>query len=268
MRLVSLVFLLVPTLLGAQQPGPVSIVHVIVTDSAAGVIGNAEVSVSFGLRQVLATGTTDDSGRKTLAFSPPGPGEIQVTARKIGYRRTDRVFQLGHSDTMTILLAMPRNPVALDTVTITAEAKRKRAFYEIDADAIAASDKRIESAWDVVSQLRPDMLNGHLDPRCGGIQNVFVNGKRIPLAPRPTPGEAMHARASAPLRSRFTTTAVTVLSEIHPEHIAEITYHDCFDTSIAVVGHTQAVFITLKPGVEYEVGQDSFVLPLPANRAP
>src|SRR5579859_317807 len=175
MRSFALATLFAPLLLGAQQPGPVSIVHVIVTDSAARPVGNADVSVTFGLRQLLANGTANDSGKKTLAFSPPGIGEIQVTARKIGYRRTDRVFQLSHADTMTILLVMPRNPVALDTVTVTAEAQRKRAFYEIDSDAIAASDKHIESAWDVVSQLRPDMLNGHLDPRCGGIQNVFVN---------------------------------------------------------------------------------------------
>ena len=266
LRLVA-AFLLAAAL-GAQQPSPVSVVHFIVTDSSAAPVGGADVSVSFGMRQTLATGVTGEDGKKTLEFTAPGAGEIQVTARKIGFIRTDRLFQLGHADTMTILLAMPRVPVSLDTVTITAEAKRKRAFYEVDADAIAASDKHIETAWDVVAKLRPDMLNGHLDPRCGGIQNVFVNGRRIPVAPRPTPGDAMHARASAPLGANYTPVVVTVLNEIHPEHVAAITYHDCFDTSINVVGHTRALFITLKAGVEYEVGQDSFVLPLPANRAP
>jgi hypothetical protein len=41
------------------------------------------------------------------------------------------------------------------------------------------------------------------------------------------------------------------MSDIAPEHIQEINYHDCFDTSMAAVGSTNAIFIVLKPGVVY-----------------
>jgi hypothetical protein len=53
---------------------------------------------------------------------------------------------------------------------------------------------------------------------------------------------------------------VSVLSEIAPEHIAEIHYHDCFDTSMAAVGNNNAIFVVLKPGVVYEQDVGSFVI--------
>ena len=52
----------------------------------------------------------------------------------------------------------------------------------------------------------------------------------------------------------------TILSEIEPEHIAEMNYRDCFELAVnRQVGSVNALFITLKPGVGYRPGSRSFV---------
>jgi len=52
---------------------------------------------------------------------------------------------------------------------------------------------------------------------------------------------------------------MTVLSEIKPEHIAEITYVDELDSSIGKIGSEGGLFIVLKEGVVYRPGKESYV---------
>jgi hypothetical protein len=59
---------------------------------------------------------------------------------------------------------------------------------------------------------------------------------------------------------------ISILSDIAPEHIAEINYHDCFDTSMAAVGNNNAIFVVLKPGVVYQMNVGSFVMDQPAKK--
>src|SRR5262249_2406655 len=111
----------------------------------------------------------------------------------------------------------------------------------------------------VVKRLRPDMLTSR--GGCNtGVQEVWVNGKRIRLPLLPTGMVAARARVGAPPRARFSYVAVSVLSEILPEHIQEIIYHDCFDATMAAVGSTNAIFVVLKPGVTYVQDVGSFVV--------
>jgi len=53
---------------------------------------------------------------------------------------------------------------------------------------------------------------------------------------------------------------IQTLSEINAEHIAEMAYHDCFDSTMARVGTVDALFIVLKQGVGYRVGVGTFVV--------
>jgi hypothetical protein len=71
---------------------------------------------------------------------------------------------------------------------------------------------------------------------------------------------AVRARVGVPARARFSYIPVSVLSDIAPEHILEINYHDCFDSSMAAVGSVNAMFVVLKPGVVYKQDVGSFVL--------
>lgn len=70
--------------------------------------------------------------------------------------------------------------------------------------------------------------------------------------------------ASAQTGPHAVVVPVSVLSEIAPEYIEEITYHDCFDTSMAAVGSQDAIFVVLKPGVVYQENEGAFVLDTPA----
>ena len=53
---------------------------------------------------------------------------------------------------------------------------------------------------------------------------------------------------------------VDILEEIRPEHIEEIRYTDCFDTSVPGLGTRSAAFVILKTGIGYERGKGSFVV--------
>jgi hypothetical protein len=55
-------------------------------------------------------------------------------------------------------------------------------------------------------------------------------------------------------------TVLSILRNIHPEHIEEITYHDCFDDSIGKNNSDMSMFIVLKPGIGYENGIGSYVI--------
>jgi hypothetical protein len=64
---------------------------------------------------------------------------------------------------------------------------------------------------------------------------------------------------------------MTVLTEIKPEHIAEMTYLDDWDTSVNKLGAQGGLFIVLKPGIAYESGRGSYVLdadPKPSPAGP
>src|SRR3954469_23611428 len=127
------------------------------------------------------------------------------------------------------------------------------------ADEIENADGYLENGWEVVKALRPVMLTSR--GGCAtGAQEVWVNGKRIRLPLYPTGLAAQRALVGAPPRTRVTYVPISVMSDIAPEHIAEIHYKDCFDHSMAVVGTNNAIFITLKPGVEYIQDVGSFVM--------
>jgi hypothetical protein len=254
----SIALLLGATIAGAQT-APHGYVRISARDSTGTPISGAELTIVQGLRDVVARGTTDDRGLSLLAFDAKDSVDLQVTMRKIGYARTDHFFSAGPRDTavVKIVAARPQGQ-ALDGVKVTAKRDVKSASYNLNADDIANADVPLFDAWDVVKKLRPDML----ESRGGcetGIRDVWVNGKRIVLPMPPTGITAQRARVGVPPRARFSYVPVAVLSDIAPEHIQEMVYHDCFDATMAKVGSTDALFVTLKPGVGYQRDVGSFV---------
>ncbi len=247
--------------LAAQSPdSPRATLQIYARDSSGAPIAAAELTVVRGLRDVLASGTTDSTGHARIFVDGlTEQTDLEVVMRKIGYVRGDRVFSATPRDLVLVEITVPRANPTLSTVKVTAKADPKWKSYHLDADDIANSDAYFTDAWDVVKRLAPDMLTSR--GGCAtGVQNVWVNGKRIVLPLAPTGMAAARARVNAPPRARFGYAPVSVLSDIAPEHIQEITYHDCFDTSMAAVGSDNAIFITLKPGVAYVRDQGSFVL--------
>jgi hypothetical protein len=242
---------------GAQLP--TGFVKITARDSGGAPVPGAELVITKGLRTVLAAGVTDSLGRSVIPVQVNDSTDLQVTMRKIGYRRGDHFFALSPRDTARVTIVVGR-PQQLAPVRITADASLRLKSYYLDADQIeAAGGNPEDNAWDVVKRLRPDILTSR--GGCGtGVQQVWVNGKWIRLTLLPTPMERERARVGAPPSARFGYVPLVVLSEIAPEHIQEIMYHDCFDTSVGTVGSNNAIFIQLKPGVVYVQDVGSFVV--------
>jgi hypothetical protein len=237
-----------------------ALVRVTARDSSGAVIPSAELTVTRGLHDVVARGSTDDGGHAVLPVDIDEIEDLQVTMRKIGYARGDRFFELAPHGAADVAITVARRPAtSLAPVTVTAERDFKWLSYHLDADQIDTAHVFATNSWELIKRMRPDMLTSRGGCDTGALE-VWVNGKRIRLPLRPTGLAAANAFVGAPPRARVSYVPISVMSDIAPEHIQEINYHDCFDTSMAAVGSTNAIFIVLKPGVVYQQDVGSFVL--------
>jgi hypothetical protein len=241
----------------AAQRSKQSVVRVFVVDSAGTAVTGAELAVVRGLNAVIAHGSTDHYGRASLGFAGDD-GEYDIVVRKIGYPRSDRVFEMGSRDTIALSIVIsPPIAKTLDAVRVTAKQDIKTKVYSIDADAIAASTRPLFTAWDIVTKLRPDMAGGRA-PCSDDRINLWVNGSRIRFVPTNDMAMAREHISRSQSVSGISD-IVFALYEIEPEHIAEMRFRDCFDTTVPDVGGSNALFVVLKPGVVYEPGAGSFV---------
>jgi hypothetical protein len=240
------------------RAGKRAVVRVFVVDSSGAAVTSAELAVVRGLSEVIAHGTTDAYGRASLALAADS-GEYDIVVRKIGYPRSDRFFEVAANDTIALSIVVP-SPLAqrLDVVKVTAKEDLKTRVYSIDADGIAASKRPLFTAWDIVTKLRPDMAGGRAEPCAHDRINLWVNGGRIQFVPT---NEMALAREhiSARQATNGAYDMVFALYEIQPEHIAEMRFRDCFDTTVPDVGGSNALFVVLKAGVVYEPGVGSYV---------
>jgi hypothetical protein len=266
---------------------PATAIRVVVRDSTHRGVEGADVSIVRGLNDVRAGATTGADG-SALLHVPPDSANYELIVRRIGFERAARFIHVGTSaETFDVPLNAATQSLA--AVTVTAERDVKWESYHIGADAIAGSTEMLLDATDILAKLRPDMICGRecfkgssalesIEPttiKCPGLvmdgppkscpvddsplslsTNVWVNGTHIRLI---EPSVMAVARQSGPLAA-LSPGAMTVLSEIKPEHIESMTYLDSADRTVPLAGAQGALFITLKPGVDYEPGRGSYVL--------
>jgi len=277
---------------GAQTRAPLQVTVRVHDD--VGVVRGADVSVVIGLNDARVSGVTDERGGLTVALSAPNASaEYQVVVRKIGYERADRFFR-AKSDTMSFDVVIHRVQ-ELSPIVVTAEQDLKRKSYHIGEEEIANSTATLIDATDILAKLRPDMICGrNCRPmesvaamtrapvrKCPGLAfsqprscpvdntppsystNIWVNGRRIRIA---VPDAMALARQHGVLAG-LSIASMGVLSEIKPEHIAEMTYLDDWDTSVDKLGAQGGLFIVLKPGIDYQEGKGSFVVETEAKPA-
>lgn len=282
----------------AAQARSATVVAIHVADSANVPILGADVAIVHGVSQTLAHGVTDAAGRATLAI-PAADGTQQLVVRKLGFERDYRFFSITH-DTVRLDVTLRHTVAMLDAVRVSAAEDLKRKSYHLTAEDIENSSVTIIDGSDLF-KLRPDMMNSrggykacevYYTARTGWIESVWVNGQRVTLAPvdsvfarsreiayglgpkppRPNP-RITPSRAPKPLPPAFTEfshmdTVLSILHLIKPEHIAEVTYHDCFDQSVGKNNSDLAMFIALKPGTGFDVGRGSYVVDDAAPLAP
>lgn len=292
-RVVSLLAFWPALAVGQASVNVTIVVHIL--DSASAPVADADVSIVRDLSASVAHGATDAGGRTRLSL-PRSAGSLQVSVRKIGFQRGYQFFTLSSTDSVTMEMRLVRSVVSLAPVTISASEDRKRKSYHLDADDIENSARAMIDGTDIF-KLRPDMMTSRggatacavpYTQRDGWIESVWINGVRVILpvvdsayvkgrehalgigSPqvRPNPRLIRSGRQGqmrGPLPPPFTAfshidSVLSILQSIKPEHIAEITYHDCFDMSIGKNHSDMAMFIVLKPGIGYENGTGSYVV--------
>ena len=253
-------------------------------------MAGAQVAVVHGLNDVRSVATTDERGQAVLALSRLAPdADYGLIVRKIGFVRADRFFRANRD---TIVFDIVLQPVVreLEAVVVTAEQDLKRKSYHVDADEIEKSSAVLLDATDILAKIKPYMICGRncspmastqvksTNRKCPTLAfapprlkcpeddtppsiatNVWVNGRRIRLMP---PDEVAVARQHGVLAG-LSAASMTVLSEIKPEHIAEMTYVDEMDSSVGLIGSEGGLFVVLKPNVVYEPGRNSYVMESP-----
>lgn len=269
----------------SPAPAQTVVVRVHVADSAGTPIAGAEVSVVHGLTRIVARGLSNASGEQSFTIPRTG-ADHELVVRKIGYRRADQFF----NDSMAspaFRIVLERAPATFDTVRVVAREDPVRKSYYIDADQIEQSPRLVDNALDIVTKLRPDMIWGRaglpdqIDMHvamtgrqmsrspgafarqaakwgyCPAVASVWVNGSRI----RDVPID-MLAYSQLTGRGKFiNATIASVLASIKPEHIAEVQYHPCTEAVAGTPAQaTNAIFVTLKPGVGFQPGIGSYVV--------
>jgi hypothetical protein len=253
---------LTPAAARGQQPSRTVTVRVRVVDTAGNALQGAEITLSRGLKQVVAHGQSDTRGQRALAA--PRVGEpIQVTARKLGYAPANQFVSPDDDTAIDVRLVMHVVVQTLAPVAVTARESILRKRNHLDSDDIENSPRPIFDGLDAITKLRPDIVdppeNSPADP-CG-LFYLWVNGRRIFL---PSDSERLddpmmesRLKALAPAPPKWIGFA---LSKIKPEHIEEVTYKGCNDTSMEGVAGRNAAFIVLKPGIGYDWQTGTFVI--------
>lgn len=218
--------------------------------------------------------SSDAGGRVALPIT--NGGSLRIALRKIGWQPVDTTLDAARL-IAPVEFRMTRTPVALDTVIATARGRVLSNDYLLGASEIAASRRYIVDAYDALRDLRPGMLGDRLRD-CPYARNLWVNGRRQPLSPAepliPLEGAPMIARNDGsgrpPLSGAYLPSHAppgAPLSLIKAEHIAEMRYVSCWQRSQVGVGGDNAIFITLRPGVAFDLRRGSYVRDSASARA-
>ncbi|GAB1341774.1 hypothetical protein [Gemmatimonas sp.] len=163
----------------AQKPAPGFAVRVAVADSTGMAVELAEEVIRSGQR-VVATGRTGRAGIATVTFTADST-TAEVVVRKLGFRPANRFVRLAHGDTLALTVSLAPTAQTLGSVRVTARESLRRRSYFLDSETIANSTRRVRSALDAIVALRPFMLTSIGGRRvCGLVQEVWINGMRIP----------------------------------------------------------------------------------------
>ncbi len=260
----------------AAQSMPSAGVSVSVRREDGSPVNGATVIVQRAGVGALYIGTTDDLGAYTVRFAADS-GQYAVVARKIGLIPVTTPVRVVSGVIDSIIVTLQSSTVALDTVRVVADAARQGA-YLLRASNIASSSRTVYDAFDAMSKLQPDML-GDRGRNCQTAQNLWINGTRVfflhhavsavrvtqPSLAAPGTNAAQTGRIAP--RAASGSAAPTIkdyLRSVKSEDIAEIRYVNCWDTSMPDVGTNDAIYITLKPGVSWDLKNGSHPSAIPS----
>ncbi len=282
---------------GAGAQAPSRPLRVRVLDEGALPVSGAEVVVLEGLRKIVAQGSTDAAGGRTLLLPAPedtGRG-FELTVRKLGFDRLTRYVRPRMGDTVSLIVKLARSAQSLDTVRVSERADIRKRLYHVSAEQIANSARYLGDGTDIVAKLRPDVLGGTRGPpkparmisvtgsrpgrrtnfpdptsrpvmtssygtQCTEpIDDIWINGKRVVFAL--DDATSLAARDPSSILGRVSGKILSTLALIRAEHVSELTYKECGDFSVEKARGDNALFVTLKPGVRFDRRRGTYVVP-------
>lgn len=262
-----------------QSPRPI-VVRVRVTGPDSLAVSGVAVTITGVAAAPIASATTDSAGRAALAFVR-GDTLVRVGLRKIGYAPSVHDIVLTGTDTFSLAFALPANVQQLETVRT--DQRRLSNDYIIGAAEIAASTRPLLDAYDAIRLLRPQMLGDRLRD-CPYVQDLWVNGRHQPLYPAEiipfsdTPeitfetarGVREDGSGRPALRSSFPlshASAAYPLAHIDPRYIVEVRYTSCTMRPVAGPRSINALFLSLKPGVGFDIKRGAYIADSAVARA-
>jgi Carboxypeptidase regulatory-like domain len=257
----------VGTTLHAQDTAR-AVVRVQVNDPANLPLAGVALAVLRANGEAVYSGVTDPHGRYTFRFLPDSGESYRLVARKIGYVDTRRLLRAAAGDSVDLTLGMAKPPQMLDTVRV--DARALSSDYFLDSTSITNSKRPIFDAYDAALKLHPNMLGDRLRG-CGTIQYVWINGVRYPadigsfmgaVVSHPGPKLRRNDGSGRPIPGSDAVPhridPESPLARIRPQDIASMEYRNCWDTSIPGVGSENALYVVLKPGIEFDWKRGSY----------
>jgi hypothetical protein len=266
--IIGAILAVAPIFVGGQEsPGVrrVVVVRIVGPDSVA--VPGVNVAISRSDVGAILVGRTDANGTHTFSLRVQS-ADYTVLARRPGFSQSDVRLTFASADTIRVVLMLsPADPTELARVRIEARPSN----YILSSEQIAASRRPIRDAFEALRKLRPYML--YDKDRCKGevVENVWINGERVLfmasnaiVLPPATLAERRSRRAP-----RQPVAVDSVLASVRAEHLLEIRLVNCWDTSLPGVGAKNALYVALRPGIDWDWKRGSFVADSNAyNRRP
>jgi hypothetical protein len=252
---------------GASQGAPTDkrvTIHVAVVGSNGSAIRDVNLAVSRVDIGAMLSGRTNDSGLHVFKTSLP-PGAYTLLSRSPGFLPGEVRFDVGKSDSVFVTVRLNASP-ATDLAPVVVEATRSN--YLLTRSDMVASGRPIRDAFEALKKLKPSMLYDKDRCRAEVVENVWINGRRVLFMAKEVPilgSSATRSVGAFRVRTsgggaRSEPPAVdSVLASIRAEHVDEIRLINCWDTSLPGVGAKNALYVSLKPGIDWDWIRGSFV---------
>ena len=225
---------------------------------------DVNVAVSQARIGAFLAGRTNDSGLHVFKASLQ-PGAYTLLARRPGFLPGETRFDVVNSDSVSVIVRLTASPAA-ELAPVVVEARRSN--YVLTRSDMIASGRQIRDAFEALRKLKPSMLYDKDRCRAEVVDNVWINGRRVLFMAKQVPAFGTRVpRAVGAMRvttsgggTRSEPPAVdSVLASIRAEHVEEIRLVNCWDTSLPGMGANNALYVALKPGIDWDWKRGSFV---------
>lgn len=255
--------LCLPGTLVAQGRGDSVVVLVAVLSESGSPIAAVDVVISTSTIGAILAKQTNQAGLATFKVERSNARHAVLT-RKIGWTPAEHPVEFGKADSVQMSLHLKPAAVELDAIVVEA----KRPHYMLAASEIAASRRPVRDALEALQKLKPAMLYDR--DRCPGevVDNVWINGRRVLFMASNTPilgGRSTRTIGNVRVRTQGGRAGAeppavdSVLASIRVEHVQNIRLVNCWDTSLPGVGSNNALYVSLKPGIDWDWKRGSFV---------